>query len=177
MSPGDSDHDTVCGLEPPVCSLTSLGGRPRAGPRCSVSGPVGVRTGPWAVQVGPGLRPARDHRPAHAAGGGLTARASTIRRTRSSGHGPRAGQVATTRTPGPRWHLMAGPRDSELVPPRAVPGRGEESNTPGFRASPNRRPARAGGFMYRASLHSLHHQSENLMPRCDLLHCAFFPPC
>ena len=51
MSPGDSD--TVRGIEPPVPS--HLVGRPHAGPRRSVSGPVGDRPGPRAVQVGPGL--------------------------------------------------------------------------------------------------------------------------
>ena len=82
-----------------------------AGPRHGVSGSLGDRTGPWAVQVGPGLRPARDCRSARAAGGGLTAR----------GQHPTQDSERRARAAG--W--AGGPgirRDSDLVtaPPPAV---------------------------------------------------------
>ena len=67
MSHGDSA--TVIGDESlPAVLVTRRPAACRAAPRRQWS--PGDRSGPWAVQVGPGLRPARDCCTARAAGGG-----------------------------------------------------------------------------------------------------------
>ena len=85
---------------------------------------------------------------------------------------PRAGPVDCYSDSG-RGHLTVRPLDSDLVPLRAVAGRGEESCAPGFRATPNRRPARAGGFMYSAPRFPASAKRDRVS-MLRLLHCSFF---